>query len=255
MRLNRYLALCGLGSRRACEALVTSGAVEINGEIVTNLGTRVEEGDTVVVHGKTVSTSKLVTLVLNKPPGVHCTRNDPKGRTTVYDLLPPHYRKLHYVGRLDAESEGLLLFTNDGDLTHRLTHPSHQVEKEYVVTADHPVRREAVEQLLKGIELEEGLAKAEAIHVISPRRLVLVLRQGMNRQIRRMYEALGFKVERLIRVRIGGLTQPDLKPGKWRVLLPRDIRALTELTEDRPRGFRRPRAEAGAPGPESGTAP
>ncbi len=233
MRLNRFLALAGLGSRRACEGLILNGEVEINGVITVNLATQVGPRDQVSVNGKPVGASRLQTIVLHKPPGTHCTRSDPKGRPTVYTLLAPQHKKLHYVGRLDADSEGLLVLTNDGDLTQQLTHPSHKVEKEYIVTLDKPCRSERIEELLKGIPLEEGLAKAEAIHVISPRRLVMVLQQGMNRQIRRMFGHMDYNVERLIRVRIGNLTLPDLKMGKWRVLEPREIAKLTEVHQGR----------------------
>jgi 23S rRNA pseudouridine2605 synthase len=233
LRLNRFLALAGLGSRRACEGLILNGEVEINGHITTNLATQVGLRDIVTVNGKEVSASKFQTIVLHKPPGVHCTRSDPKGRPTVYKLLAPQHKKLHYVGRLDADSEGLLVLTNDGDLTQQLTHPSHKVEKEYVVTLDKPCRSERVAELLAGIQLEEGLAKAEAIHVISPRRMVMVLQQGLNRQIRRMFTHMGYEVERLIRVRIGNLTLPDLKMGKWRVLDPKEINKLTEIYQPR----------------------
>lgn len=233
MRLNRFLALAGLGSRRACEGHILNGEVEINGVITVNLATQVGPRDQVSVNGKPVGASRLQTIVLHKPPGIHCTRSDPKGRPTVYTLLAPQHKKLHYVGRLDADSEGLLVLTNDGDLTQQLTHPSHKVEKEYIVTLDKPCRSERIEELLKGIPLEEGLAKAEAIHVISPRRLVMVLQQGMNRQIRRMFGHMDYDVERLIRVRIGNLTLPDLKMGKWRVLEPRETAKLTEVHQGR----------------------
>ncbi len=228
MRLNRYLALCGLASRRACEDLITSGRVTVNGRRVETLATVIGEGDRVVVDGKEVAAARHITLALYKPPGVLSTKSDPKGRMTLYDLLPPQYKHLHYVGRLDNESEGLIIMTNDGDLTQKLTHPSHKVDKEYLVQADHPVRKEMIAKLLKGIPLEEGLARAVAIHTISPRRLVVVLQQGINRQIRRMFEAIGFQVERLVRVRIGRLTTEHLKPGKWRVLRPDEIAKLQE---------------------------
>ncbi len=228
MRLNRYLALCGLASRRACEDLITSGRVFVNGRRVETLATVIGEGDRVVVDGKEVSAARHITLALYKPPGVLSTKSDPKGRMTLYDLLPPQYKHLHYVGRLDNESEGLIIMTNDGDLTQKLTHPSHKVDKEYLVQADHPVRKEMIAKLLKGIPLEEGLARAVAIHPISPRRLVVVLQQGINRQIRRMFEAIGFQVEKLVRVRIGRLTTEHLKPGKWRVLRPDEIAKLQE---------------------------
>lgn len=228
MRLNRYLALCGLASRRACEDLITSGRVTVNGRRVENLATVIGEDDEVVVDGREVSAARSLTLALYKPPGILSTRSDPGGRMTLYDLLPPQYKHLHYVGRLDNESEGLIIMTNDGSLTQKLTHPSHKVDKEYLVQADHPVRKEMIAKLIKGIPLEEGLARAVAVHSISPRRLAVILQQGINRQIRRMFEALGFKVERLVRVRIGQLTTEHLKPGKWRVLRPDEIAKLQE---------------------------
>ena len=228
MRLNRYLALCGLASRRACEDLITSGRVIVNGRRVESLATVIGDEDRVVVDGREVSAARHLTLALYKPPNVLSTKSDPRGRMTLYDLLPPQYKHLHYVGRLDNESEGLIIMTNDGALTQKLTHPSHKVDKEYLVQADHPVRKEMIAKLLKGIPLEEGLARAVAIHSISPRRLAIVLQQGINRQIRRMFEAIGFNVERLVRVRIGGLTTEHLKPGKWRVLRPDEIAKLQE---------------------------
>ena len=228
MRLNRYLALCGLASRRACEELILKGRVTVNGRRVENLATDIGEDDRVVVDSKEVSAARSLTLALYKPPGVLSTKSDPRGRMTLYDLLPPQYKHLHYVGRLDNESEGLIIMTNDGNLTQKLTHPSHKVDKEYLVQADHPVRKEMIAKLLKGIPLEEGLARAVAVHSISPRRLAVILQQGINRQIRRMFEALGFNVERLVRVRIGRLTTEHLKPGKWRVLRPDEIAKLQE---------------------------
>jgi 23S rRNA pseudouridine2605 synthase len=226
MRLNRYLALCGLGSRRACEALILEGRVTVNGRRVQELATSIEAGDRVTADGREVSAAEHLTLVLYKPPKVMSTKSDPQGRLTLYDLLPPHYRHLHYVGRLDNDSEGLIVMTNDGALTQKLTHPSHKVDKEYIVTTDRPFRKEMIEKILKGIPLEEGLARAVAVHPISPRRLIVVLQQGLNRQIRRMFEALGFEVERLIRSRIGSLTIEHLKPGKWRVLRPDEVKRL-----------------------------
>ena len=239
MRLNRYLALCGLAARRACEDLIVSGRVMVNDRTVRELATVVADGDRVIVDGREVTAARGATLALYKPPGVLSTKSDPKGRLTVFDLLPPHYKQLHYVGRLDNDTEGLLILTNDGALTQRLTHPSHKVDKEYLVQADHPVRREAIAQLLKGIPLEEGLARAVAVHSISPRRLSIILQQGMNRQVRRMFEALELRVEHLVRVRIGGLTLGNLKPGKWRLLRPDEIAQL-EGTPGPPRKERAP---------------
>ena len=198
----------------------------VNGRRVQELATSIEAGDRVTADGREVSAAEHLTLVLYKPPKVMSTKSDPQGRLTLYDLLPPHYRHLHYVGRLDNDSEGLIVMTNDGALTQKLTHPSHKVDKEYIVTTDRPFRKEMIEKILKGIPLEEGLARAVAVHPISPRRLIVVLQQGLNRQIRRMFEALGFEVERLIRSRIGSLTIEHLKPGKWRVLRPDEVKRL-----------------------------
>lgn len=139
------------------------------------------------------------------------------------------------MGRLDNDSEGLIVMTNDGNLTQKLTHPSHKVDKEYIVTTDRPFRREMIEKLLVGIPLEEGLARAVAVHTISPRRHVVVLQQGLNRQIRRMFDSLGFSVERLIRSRIGSLTIENLRPGKWRVLRPDEIARLGQEAGRQPR--------------------
>jgi 23S rRNA pseudouridine2605 synthase len=233
MRLNRYLALCGVASRRSSEELILSGRVMVNGRRVESLATVVEDTDRVTVDGKEVSTAKSVTLALYKPPHVLSTKKDPAGRMTLYDLLPPQYQNLHYVGRLDNDSEGLIIMTNDGALTQKLTHPSGKVDKEYLVQTNQPFRQEMIAKLLKGIPLEEGLARAVAVHTISPRRLVVVLQQGMNRQIRRMFDALGFKVERLVRARIGALTIEHLKVGKWRVLRPEEILKLQQQSGGR----------------------
>jgi 23S rRNA pseudouridine2605 synthase len=227
LRLNRHLALCGLGSRRACEEIILGGRVRINGKRVDELATVVAESDHIEVDGREVAAARELTLLLYKPPGVISTRKDPQGRPTLYNLLPPQYQALHYVGRLDNESEGLVVMTNDGALTQRLTHPSHKIDKEYVVTLDHPCRREKIQRLLEGIELEEGMARAVAVFALSPRRLVVVLQQGMNRQIRRMFEVLDLRVERLIRSRIGSLTMEHLKPGKWRLLRPDEVSKLS----------------------------
>ena len=228
MRLNRFLASCGLGSRRACEEIILTGRVIVNGRKVSDLATVVEDSDKIFVDGREVDAKEHLTLALYKPPGVLSTKSDPQGRLTLYDLLPPHYRHLHYVGRLDNASEGLLILTNDGDLTQKLTHPSHKVDKEYLVQVDRPFRSENIKRLLDGIPFEEGLARAVAVHPISPRRLALILQQGYNRQVRRMFDALGFTVEKRVRVRVGSLTTEHLKPGKWRLLRPDEIKKLQE---------------------------
>ncbi len=220
MRLNRYLSLCGLGSRRGVEALITEGKVSINGSYVRALGTQVGEDDEVRVNGRVARVARGVVLALHKPKGYVCSRGDTHDRLTIYDLLPAKYQSLHHVGRLDKESEGLLLMTNRGDLSHRLMHPSEGVEKEYEVAVDQPIDPAVViPKLVKGMMTAEGYAKAERVwEASSEYRLYLVLKQGLKRQIRLMMHALGFEVERLVRVRIGWLVLKGLPKGGWREL-------------------------------------
>lgn len=230
MRLNRFLAAAGLGSRRACDHLISSGAVVINGTRIENLATTVVEGDDVRVNGRRIHAATPVTLLLNKPRGFVVTRSDERGRRTVYDLLPPEYSTLFHVGRLDKESEGLLLMTNDGALAQRLTHPSHTIEKEYEVALDKTFDPAHQEKLLKGFHIEGGRAKFERIHVLAPKVLQITLRQGLKRQIRLMLYAMGYEVERLRRTRIGGLTDYRLPPGACRRLTAKE----TTLLETKP---------------------
>ena len=226
MRLNRYLALCGLGSRRACEEIILGGGVRINGRAVRELATMVEPGDTVVARGRVVRPAAERYLVLNKPPGVLSSRASQGGKPTVYDILPRDAANLPHVGRLDADSEGLLLFSNDGELSQALTHPSRHVEKEYDVILGETFDTKHIPKLLKGVYLEEGRAKAAHVHVEGANKLRVVLTQGINRQIRRMFAALGYKVKRLTRTRLGPLKLGRLPRGAWRELSAREIEAL-----------------------------
>ncbi|MGI8602454.1 MAG: pseudouridine synthase [Verrucomicrobiales bacterium] len=230
MRLNRYLASCGLGSRRSCEELVRQGRVFINGQVVTELATRVNDGDVVQVDGRKQKSATATTVLLNKPAGYLCSREDETGqaRETIYKLLPPHFQTLHYVGRLDRESEGLILLTNSGALTEKLTHPRFGVEKEYLVALDRPFKPEDRSAMLDGFAIEGGFAKTIAVDIEGPRVIALVLTQGIKRQIRLMFEHLGYSVRRLQRIRIGGLTMPGLKSGRWRVLNEAEIKLLFE---------------------------
>lgn len=226
MRLNRFLASCGLGSRRSCEALITEGRVEVNGAVCTQLATRIGERDSVRVDGRVVRQGRETTLLLNKPRGYLCTRADPEARQTLFDLLPKRFHSLHSVGRLDLDSSGLILVTNSGKLTQELTHPRHEIEKEYLVALDQRFDSRDTERLQEGIQLAEALARAESIRVLSNKQLRVVLRQGLNRQIRRMFTALGYTVKTLERIRIGCLIAPDLAPGDWRPLNSRDLEAV-----------------------------
>ena len=226
MRLNRFLAAAGLGSRRSCDALIASGAVEINGGRIDNLATRVSPGDDVRVRGRRIQQAKPVYLLLNKPRGYVVTRSDERGRRTIYDLLPNEFSSLFHVGRLDKESEGLLLLTNDGDLAQRLTHPSHEIEKEYEVTLDKAFDPAHAQKLLRGIFIEGGRARFERLRTSASDRLMVILRQGIKRQIRLMCYALGYEVERLRRTRIGPVIDRRLPAGSFRHLAPREVDAL-----------------------------
>ena len=223
VRLNRFLASCGVASRRGSETFITQGRVEINGRIVTDLSARVLPEDHVKFDNKLLHTASALTILLNKPKGYLCTRDDPGGRPTIYRLLPAKFRRIHYVGRLDFQSEGLLILTSSGDLTETLTHPRNHIEKEYEVHLNRPFDSEHTENLLAGIHLEEGLAKAELVAVESRRRIRVVLTQGYNRQIRRMFSKLGYKVRKLERIRIGKLMVNDLSTGEYKILSPAEI--------------------------------
>ncbi len=227
MRLNRFLASAGLGSRRACDELIREGRVSINGQTVDNLATTVSPADSVRVGRRVVRPKSHTYVLLNKPAGYVCTRSDELKRKNIFDLLPDDIGRLFHVGRLDKESEGLIVLTNDGDLSQELTHPSHQVEKEYDVILDKPFDPALVAKLLKGVFIEGGRAKMESVRVINPTKLIVILRQGLKRQIREMLWVTGeYRVKRLTRTRIGQLTDPKLKVGHWRPLRRPEIEAL-----------------------------
>lgn len=223
VRLNRYLSSCGVGSRRGCEEFIRQGRVEINGQIVLDLATRVQEGDHVKFDGKLLRQQSPLTVVLNKPRGYLCTKSDPEGRKTIYELLPAKFKNLKYIGRLDYDSSGLLLLTSSGEMIEKITHPRFHIEKEYLVTIERPFDPAHSQKLLDGIHISEGLAKAESVTMETRRKLRLVLTQGYNRQIRRMLSKLDYKVKDLERIRIGNLTQPALSTGDHMVLNHRDI--------------------------------
>lgn len=198
----------------------------INGTRIENLATQVKEDDDVRVNGRQIHAATPVTLLLHKPRGFVVTRSDERGRRTVYDLVPPEYSTLFHVGRLDKESEGLLLMTNDGALAQRLTHPSHTIEKEYEVTLDKTFAPVHQEKLLKGFHIEGGRAKFERLRILAPKVIQVTLRQGLKRQIRLMLYAMGYEVERLRRTRIGGLTDYRLPPGACRRLTEKESSLL-----------------------------
>ncbi len=226
IRLNKYLASCGVGSRRACDALIQEGGVFINNSSCINPATRVDADDVVRVGRKIVSPKTTEVILLNKPPGLVCSSSDELGRETIYDILPPHLRHLKNVGRLDKESEGLLVLTNDGDLALKLTHPRQKVEKEYLVTLNQAFANELIDKLIAGVYTPEGRARAKSIRRISPRRVSVVLETGLKRQIRYMFEAVHLKVTKLVRTRIGLLQGGGLELGSWRALEEDEIVAL-----------------------------
>lgn len=230
MRINRFLAAAGFGSRRACEILVTEGKVSINGHFIRDLSTTVEPDDDVRVGGKLAKATAPVYLLLHKPRGYVCTRSDERGRQTIFDLIPTRYASLFHVGRLDKDSEGLILLTNDGGLSQRLTHPGHGIDKEYEVLLNKPFDREEIPRLLRGIYLEEGRARFERVRVLEPSLIRVVLRQGMKRQIRLMLYRRGYEVKRLLRMRIGGLEMESLRAGQWRLLKASEAAKLAEAS-------------------------
>lgn len=226
MRLNRFLAAAGLGSRRSCEALIASGAVVVNGRRVEKLATVVTDADDIRVHGRPIRPARTVYVLFHKPRGFVVTKSDERGRRTIYDLLPPELGSLFHVGRLDRDSEGLLLLTNDGALAQKLTHPSHEIEKEYEVTLDKPFDPAHSAKLLKGVYLEGGRGRFERIGILGRNRVRVVLRQGLKRQIRLMFYHMGYEVERLLRIRIGPLDDRGLPPGGFRHITPRELQSL-----------------------------
>lgn len=227
MRLNRYLAACGLGSRRSCEAIITAGRVSVNGHFVRDLATTVSDEDEVRVAGRALTPPRTPSVVaLYKPRGVLSTRSDERGRPTIYGLVPGHMGRLFHVGRLDKDSEGLMLLTDDGMLGQALSHPSRKVPKEYEVTLDAPVDPDATEKLLRGIVIEGGRARMESIHPVAGPVVRVVLSQGIKRQIRLMFYRVGREVRRLVRVRIGTVTLGSLRPGQWRLLTKHEIASL-----------------------------
>ena len=226
MRLNRFLAAAGVGSRRCCDELIAAGRVTINGKICTNFNAQPTARDHVKVDGKLLSAQPPLTIMLYKPAGFVSTRQDVHVRNTIFDLLPQKFSRLFSIGRLDAQSEGLLLLTNDGDLAQKLTHPGYKIDKEYEVTLDRAWDRELGPKLLNGIFLDGKRARIERLRSLTPTRLQVVLRQGINRQIRRMFEAVGYRVKHLVRIRIANLRLGDLPRSHWRVLSKREIALL-----------------------------
>lgn len=226
LRLQKVLARAGFGSRRMCEELIADGVVTVNGD-VADLGRRVDpESDKVEVDGVPVGIRPdLIHYLLNKPIGVVTTASDTHGRPTVIDLVPDEPR-VFPVGRLDMDTEGLLMLTNDGDLANRITHPSHGVEKEYLAEVESTPSRLALRRLREGVELDDGPTAPARVALVAPTLVRITIHEGRNRQVRRMLDTVGHPIVRLIRTRIGPLSDRRLGPGEWRVLTTDEVRAL-----------------------------
>jgi 23S rRNA pseudouridine2605 synthase len=231
-RLNKYLASCGVGSRRACDALVQEGHVEINGHPCLSPAQKVMPGDFVKVDGKRAVAKDNHVIMLHKPRGLVCTKRDELGRDTIYELFPGNMQHLNHVGRLDRESEGLLVMTNDGTLSQSLIHPSKNIEKEYIVTANQTISDDHLDLFLSGLYTEDGKLKATEVERLSPRRIRMVLITGHKRQIRMMFKTVGYTVQRLVRIRIGSFELNDIPPGKWRPISEEEI-ALLRVNPDK----------------------
>ncbi len=232
VRLQKVLAAAGLGSRRACEALIDQGRVEVDGHRVREQGMRVDPQTAVIrVDGQRVPTAAgTVVVAVNKPRGVLSTMSDDRGRECLGDLVADRSERLFHVGRLDADTEGLILLTNDGELANRLAHPSYGVAKTYLATIEGPVPRAVGRELLAGVELEDGPAKVDAYKIVQalPGQVLVevVLHEGRNHIVRRMFEAVGHPVVGLVRTRIGPIVLGQLRPGTLRVLSGAEERAL-----------------------------
>lgn len=229
VRLQKHLARAGVASRRSAEAAIVAGRVRVNGRTIRELGSKIDpECDTVEFDGRPVRIAAPVWIALHKPRGFVCTRDDPRGRPTIYDLLPDEFRRLFNVGRLDTDSEGLVLLTNDGDTAQLLLHPRYGAERVYVADVEGRLDDSDIAALRRGVTLEDGPARVRRARILRAgeerSRLQLVLAEGRKREVRRMLGVLGHPVRRLRRIRHGGIRLGRLATGQWRVISADEIR-------------------------------
>lgn len=234
-RLQKVMANRGIASRRKCEELIRAGRVSVNGQIVREMGLKVCDSDLISVDGRKLKTEESkVYVILNKPKGYVTTVSDPEGRKTVMDLVTGIGARIYPVGRLDYDTEGLLLMTNDGEMSYALTHPRYGVDKSYIVRVWGTPTREALQQLARGVQLEDGITAPARVKLLSRGRqseIKLTIHQGKNRQVRRMLEAVGHRVVSLRRIQFGPLDLEGIAPGKFRHLTRAEVRALTSVVK------------------------
>jgi len=232
MRLQKYLALCGVASRRAAEKLITDGRVSVNGNIVTELGTKVSSKDKIAFDGKPVTyNERKVYIVLNKPVGYLSSASDDRGRKTVIDLIKDDFpERLYPVGRLDYDTEGLIFLTNDGDFTYSVTHPKHNINKTYEAVIRGRLSEDEVVSLCCGVDIDGFVTSPATVDIVDERDGKSVVRitihEGKNRQVRKMFEAVGHRVLKLKRISVGKIKLGNLKSGEWRELTEREINSL-----------------------------
>lgn len=236
-RLNKYIASCGYGSRRTADELITSGAVEVNDKIVDTVGVSVTKKDVVKIKGKIVSPEKKTYIIFNKPPGYITSMEDEKGRKTIYDIMPEGIKILKTAGRLDKDSTGLLIMTNDGELIQKLTHPKQQVPKVYLVTAKGRLKNKDLIKLREGIEIEKGKIAYADVVILDYQNyntsLEITLYQGYNRQIRRMLDKVGHPVISLKRISHACIELGSLERGKFKYLNPKQVQELKNYLKKR----------------------
>lgn len=236
-RLQKVMASCGVASRRKCEEYILAGRVKVNGVLVTELGTKVGKKDEILVDGKQINKQQHVYYVLYKPTGYLTSVSDPKGRRTVMDLIDPETKKTRIfpIGRLDYDTSGVLLLTNDGDLSYKLTRSQKEVEKVYQVRVSGIVDQKAVTSLIKGVEIDGVMTKRASVEILdfdrknSSTLLKITITEGRNRQVRKMCEAVGYEVKKLKRLSFGGITLDGLSVGEYRALKPHEIKVLFGL--------------------------